>query len=374
LRVLIVITKGELGGAQTHVLELCRALRRQCDFRVMLGGAAQSPLARELRAIDVPVENVPGMSNEISVRSVISSVRQVAATARNWEADLIHVHSAVASGIGRIAGVLAARPVVYTVHGFGFKPEVALKRRCAAYLAERLLVPLTAKYICVSEAERQLARRLGVPQDEVSVIANGLGDSPWRADPQVGEPVIVMVARAVSPKRHDLLLRALAVMQQNGIEPPRTVLAGSGPLLDAAESMAKSLGLARVSFLGDVEQVPELLARSHIFVLLSDHEGQPISIIEAMRAGLPIVASDLPGIRTQVTDGVEGLLTPNEPVEIAKAIGQLVQDQELRTRIGAAARRKYERAFSVAGMAGDLKLLYDSFAEPVAAEVRPPVM
>ena len=96
MRVLIVITKGELGGAQTHVLELCRALRRQCDFRVMVGGTGDSWLARELTAIEVPVVNVPGMSNAISIPSLIGSVRQVAANARTWEADLIHVHSAVA--------------------------------------------------------------------------------------------------------------------------------------------------------------------------------------------------------------------------------------------------------------------------------------
>ena len=260
------------------------------------------------------------------------------------------------------------------MHGFGFKPEVPLKRRWAVYLVERLLVRLTAKYVCVCEAERELATRLGLREDEVSVIANGLSDSPWRAEPNATEPVVVMVARACSPKRHDLLLRALAVMQQDGIAPPRTILAGSGPLIDAARAMARTLRLERVSFLGDVEQVPKLLARSHIFVLLSDHEGQPISIIEAMRAGLPIVASDLPGIRTQITDGVEGLLTPNDPEAIARAIERLVSDPQLRARIAAAARRRYEREFSATSMAGEVKQLYDGLAVRLPAGERRPAM
>jgi glycosyltransferase involved in cell wall biosynthesis len=371
MRVLVVITKGELGGAQTHVLELCQMLHRQCDFRVMVGGTEDSPLGRELSAIGVPVEIVPGMCNETSIPSFIASVRQVAATARTWRADLIHVHSAVGSVVGRMAGLLAGRQVVYTVHGFGFKPQVALKRRWAVYLAERLLAVLTTKYICVSEAERQLATKLGAREDEVSVIANGLSDSPWRAEPGAIEPVLIMVARAVSPKRHDILLRALAVMQDKGIVVPRTILAGSGPLLDAARAMAEKFRLGRVSFLGDVDEVPRLLARSHIFVLLSDHEGQPISIIEAMRAGLPIVASDLPGIRTQITDGVEGFLTENNPEAVARTIERLVCDPQLRTRIAGDARRRYERDFSATNMAQAVKQVYDSLAVQQPAVARP---
>ena len=374
MRVLIVITKGELGGAQTHVLELCQMLQGQCDFRVMVGGTGDSPLGRELAAIGVPVDIVPGMCNEASIPSFVASVRQVAATARTWQADLIHVHSAVGAIVGRMAGLLAGRQVLYTVHGFGFKPQVALKRRWAVYMAERMLALLTTRYICVSEAERQLATKLGVREDEVSVIANGLSDSPWRAEPDAMEPVLIMVARAVSPKRHDILLRALAIMQDKGIVvPPQTILAGSGPLLDAARAMAEKFRLGRVSFLGDVDEVPRLLARSQIFVLLSDHEGQPISIIEAMRAGLPIVASDLPGIRTQITDGVEGLLTENEPEAVARTIERLVCDPQLRARIAAAARRRYERDFSATTMARAVMQVYDSLAlRPSGA--RPPVM
>jgi glycosyltransferase involved in cell wall biosynthesis len=374
VRVLIVITKGELGGAQTHVLELCQMLRRQCEFRVMVGEMGDSPLGRELSTMDVPVDVVPGMCNATSIPAFISCVRQVAATAKIWRADLIHVHSAVGALVGRMAGRLAGRQVLYTVHGFGFKPQVAAQRRWVVYLAERLLVRLTARYICVSDAERQLAIRLGVREREVFVIANGLRDSHWRAEPGAAEPVLVMVARAASPKRHDLLLRALAVMQDKGIAAPRTIFAGSGPLLPAARAMAEKFRLPSVSFLGDVHEVPRLLASSQIFALLSDHEGQPISVIEAMRAGLPIVASDLPGIRTQVTDGVEGFLTANDPEAVARSIEQLMRDRQLRARMAAAARRRYERDFSAATMAHAVMQVYGSLAVPRPGDAQARVM
>ncbi len=373
MRVLIVITKGEIGGAQTHVLELCRALRSEFEFRVMVGGVADSPLGRELSAIGVPVDTVPGMRNDTTIPLFVASVRQVAAVAGAWQADLIHAHSAVGSVVGRLAGLMARRQVLYTVHGFGFKRQVAWRRRCAVYLAERLLAGLTGKYICVSETERQLATKLGVGEHEVSVIANGIGDSPWRAEPHAGDPVLIMVARAVSPKRHDILLRALAVMRDRGmVVLPRTILAGSGPLLEPARAMAKKLELGCVSFLGDVQEVPQLMARAHIFILLSDHEGQPISIIEAMRAGLPIIASDLPGIRTQIMDGVEGLLVENEADAVALAIERLVLDPDLRARIAAAARRRYECDFSAATMAGAVKQIYHGLALPRKTAPLPP--
>jgi glycosyltransferase involved in cell wall biosynthesis len=374
VRVLIVITKGELGGAQTHVLELCQMLRRECEFRVMVGEPGNSPLGRELSAIGVPVDVVPGMSNESSIPAFMACVRQVAATARTWQADLIHVHSAVGALVGRLAGLMSGRQVVYTVHGFGFKPQVGAKRRWVVYWAERLLVRLTAKYICVSDAERQLAATLGVREGEVSVIANGLRDSQWRAEQEGAEPVLIMVARAVSPKRHDLLLHALAVMRDKGIVAPRTVFAGSGPLLPAVRALAEKFQLPGVSFLGDVDEVPRLLASSQIFALLSDHEGQPISVIEAMRAGLPIVASDLPGIRTQITDGVEGLLTANNPEAVAFSIERLMGDRQLRTRMAAAARRRYERDFSAATMAHAVMQVYGSLAVQPPYVVRPPVV
>lgn len=138
--------------------------------------------------------------------------------------------------------------------------------------------------------------------------------------------------------------------------------------------MAEKFRLSDVSFLGDVDEVPRLLARAQIFALLSDHEGQPIAVIEAMRAGLPVVASDLPGIRTQITDGVEGFLTANDPEAIARSIELLVCDRQLRARMAAAARRRYERDFSAATMAHAVMQVYGSLAARQQCGAFPPVM
>jgi glycosyltransferase involved in cell wall biosynthesis len=358
MRLVLIITKGELGGAQTHVAELCRALRHRCEFLVLIGGCEQSPLRDALSSLDIPVEIIPGLSNAVSPRSLLASVRQVHDRAKSWRADVIHVHSAVAAAVGRIAGWLAAIPVVYTVHGFAFKPQVPPLRRLCAFAGERLLAPLSTHVICVSPAERELALKLGMPERRVTVIPNGVSDSAARAQPSSGPATLIMVARMAAPKRHDLLLQALQVLQARGIAPPPTVMAGGGPLLAKCRETATASGLSCVSFCGDISNVDDRLAQCQVFVLLSDHEGQPISVIEAMRAGLPIVASDLPGIRTQITPGVEGLLTNNEPRAIADVLERLMTDPLLRARLGAAARRRFEEEFSAACMAEQVAQVY----------------
>lgn len=363
MRVVLVITKGELGGAQTHVAELCGALRDRCDFLVLIGGSGQSPLGDALASMKIPVESVPGLSNAVSPPSLLASVRQVADHARAWRADVIHVHSAVAAVVGRIAGWVAAVPVVYTVHGFAFKPQVPPVRRFCAFVAERLLAPLSTHVICVSHAERELALKLGLPPQRLSVISNGVSDSALRSQPSSLPATLIMVARMAPPKRHDLLLQALRVLQARGVAAPQTVLAGGGPLLAKWREAASASGLSCVSFCGDISDVDARLAQCQVFVLLSDHEGQPISVIEAMRAGLPIIASDLPGIRAQITPGVEGLLTCHEPEAIADAVERVVSDPLLRARLGAAARRRFESEFSASCMAEQVAAVYGRSAK-----------
>jgi glycosyltransferase involved in cell wall biosynthesis len=265
----------------------------------------------------------------------------------------------VASAVGRIAARMASVPVVYTVHGFAFKPQVPAVRRFCAFAGELLLAPLSSHVILVSQAEREFASQLRIPSPRISVISNGVADHPSRADPAREPPTLIMVARTVVQKRHDLLLSALEVLRSRGVPLPRTLLAGDGPLTAKLREAAWASGITCTEFCGDIADVTAKLAQSQIFVLLSNHEGQPISIIEAMRAGLPIVASDIPGIRSQVTHGVEGLLTSGDPSDVADALQRLMGDPALRARMGAAARRRYETEFSALGMADRVARIYD---------------
>ena len=181
-----------------------------------------------------------------------------------------------------------------------------------AFLAPALLAAWTTRMVCVSHFERQLARQLPLDPERVSVVHNALADVPWLSQPGTEPASLVMVARMAAPKRPDLLLQALHQLAGQGLA-PATHLLGGGPTLAVQQQHAQDLKLPHVHFAGDVPNVAEQLAQHQIFVLLSDHEGLPISVLEAMRSGLAIVASRLPGVEELITDGEHGLLVPNEP-------------------------------------------------------------
>jgi len=338
-----VITKGEAGGAQTHVLELCKALGAQVRFSAAIGESGPSTaLGQSLQALGVPVTALPSLGNSLHPWRVLRAVRDLLHLIRIERPDLIHVHSAVAGVVARIAGKISQTPVVYTVHGFGFKPQAPRLQRLYARGAESLLAAWTTRMICVSSHEQALARQLPLDPARVSVIPNAVADTAARADAAATPARLVMVARMAPPKRHDLLLQALQLLQSRGICPETTLL-GDGPQRKALEAQCRQAALSHVHPAGDVQDVDHQLAAHQVFVLLSDHEGLPISVIEAMRGGLAIVASHLPGLQELITHESDGLLVEPEPEAIAQALQRLLQDAPLRARLGAAARARYSQ-------------------------------
>ena len=358
IHVMQVITKGEIGGAQTHLLELCRALQGRVHFSAVIGGdAVSTPLGQALQAQGIAVSQLPGLRNSLNPLRIVQSVRALLQLIHRHRPHVIHAHSAVAGVIARLAGKISQTPVVYTVHGFGFKPQAPTRVRVSAWLAEAVLAAWTTRMVCVSEHERSLASRLPIDPERVSVIHNTLADVPQRARPAQQPSSIVMVARMASPKRPDVLLQALALMARQGLQPSVHLL-GDGPLLAAQRALAERLGLSQVQFEGDVDAVAERLSQHQIFVLLSDHEGLPISVLEAMRAGLAIVASRLPGVQELVSDGDSALLVDNNPDQVAQALSRLLADAPLRQRLGEQARARFERAFAPQQMAAQIWRIY----------------
>ena len=356
--VMLVISKGEAGGAQSHVLTLCLGLQAKVNFTVVIGGPEDSWLARQLSALGITVCPLPSLTQSLNPMHLLPAVRELQALIAQHEPDMVHAHSAMAGVVARLAAMRAHVPAIYTVHGFGFKPEVPWLQRSMSALAERALARWTAHMLCVSQHERTLAYGLPIDSDRVHVIPNGLSrlpapESTASAEPSVEPtvlPRLIMVARMAAPKRHDLLLQALALVRNSlGRELPVT-LAGDGPLLAEHQALAQSLDLQAITWAGDVHDVPALLPQHEVFVLLSDHEGMPITVLEAMRAGLCVLASDLPGVREQIAPNQTGVLVTHNPHAIAEQLLRLVKEPALRKRLGKAAQHTFEADFTAEHM------------------------
>ena len=367
--VMLVITKGEAGGAQSHVLALCEALVGQVRFTVVIGGPdAPSWLGDQLRDLGIRVLALPALQETLLPWRVWPALQDLMGLIQTHTPDVVHAHSAMAGLVARMTRVQLDVPVLYTVHGFGFKPQVPWVRRQMASLAERALSRLTSHMVCVSQHERELAYQLPIAHERVHVVPNGIAH--LKAPPETtwhDIPRLIMVARMKSPKRHDLLLQALAqVRDKLGHELPVT-FAGDGPLRAQYVALAEQLGLQEITWAGEVIHVAPLLAEHDVLVLLSDHEGMPITVLEAMRSGLTIVASDLPGIREQVIAGQEALLVHNNPDAVAEQLVRLAQEPYLRKRLAKAAQQAFESTFTVERMSQRVLSLYEQCIEEAKA-------
>ena len=202
--------------------------------------------------------------------------------------------------------------MVFTAHGWAFTEGIAARSRNLAVFLEKCAARLSSAIICVSEYDRQLALRMDVGNALLLTrIHNGVPEvsADQRSVPhRVGVLRIICVARLDVPKDHALLLDALDMLKEL---PWILELIGDGPLTQDIQQKTRDLGLAdRVEFSGLCNDVPARLAASDVFVLTSDWEGLPLSILEAMRAGLPVVSSDVGGVSESVTDEVTGFLIP----------------------------------------------------------------
>lgn len=288
------------------------------------------------------------------------ALRTMRALIREVAPDLVHTHSTKAGLLGRIAARLEGVPSVHTAHAWSFSDGQPRRRVIGAVPPEALVGRITTRFIVVSEADRELALRYRVGRDEqIRVVHNGVADHPARATPSGQPPTITMVARMAAPKDHALLIDALADVHR----PWRLQLVGDGPDRPALEAQIRARALGdRIELLGTRSDVPELLARSQVATLISKQEGFPLVVLEAMRAGLPVIASDVGGIREALTAECGSLVGRGDRAALSRAFDRLLADPELRAAQGAAGRARYEEHFTAARMVQKTAAVYDELA------------
>ncbi|WP_324718097.1 glycosyltransferase family 4 protein [Carboxydochorda subterranea] len=355
-----VITRSDsVGGAHVHVRDLSiHLLGKGHQVTVLAGG--QGPFTQELRDQGIPHRSLRYLARSIcpsrDVRGILELRRELSALMP----DIVSTHSSKAGWLGRLAAKSLGLPVLFTAHGWAFTEGVAKRERRFYAFAERLAGPFADRIITVSEHDRQLALAYRVaPPKQVVTIHNGVPDVPLalRARPERQPPRLVMIARFEPQKAHSALLSAIAGLADLSWE---LEFIGDGPLLEAVKAQVNGLGLEqRVRFLGARKDVAERLAGAQVFVLISNWEGLPRTILEAMRAGLPVVASDVGGVHEAVMEGETGFLVPRGQVgALRERLLRLIRVPDLRIQMGRSGRARYEHYFTFERMYHETMAVY----------------
>ncbi|MDQ2947050.1 MAG: glycosyltransferase family 4 protein [Acidobacteriota bacterium] len=361
MRIVFISTRADqVGGATVHVRDLAAAMiARGNAVTVLVGGAG--PVTMELAAKGVPYRSLGHLRRSPNLIQDVLAVFEIARHLRELKPDLLSTHTAKAGWVGRLSASLTGVPSIFTPHGWVISDRISRSGGYVFRLMEKVGAHFCSRIINVCEYERELARQCRIaPEYKLAMIHNGMPDVPagLRADPGRDPVRLVMVARMDRPKDHATLLRALADLKD---QPWSLEFIGDGPFESSIRKLSVQLGISdRVVYQRYTQEVAERLSAAQVFVLSSVSEAFPRSILEAMRAGLPVVASDVGGVSEAVEHNQTGFLTPKtDSAAMSFYLRRLIADASLRKRMGEAGRLRYERQFTFESMLLKSLMLYD---------------
>jgi glycosyltransferase involved in cell wall biosynthesis len=339
---LFVITKLELGGAQKNVLDLAARLDRE-KFNIFIFTARDGLLMQEARAIPgVCVTASRFLDRPLNPFKDFLALFELAAFIRRNRISVVHTHSSKGGIIGRWAAALAGvRAVCHTVHGWSFHDHQPLPAYRLCVLAERFVAASTRRFIVVSERDLKRGLDNGISvSGRYALVRYGIerGSFSGARPGGRGFPVIGTIA-CLKPQKAPLDFVRLAALVHRDFPDARFVLAGDGALRDRVMRRVREEGLeGSFTLSGWRRDIPGFLASLDVFCLTSLWEGLPIAVIEAMASSLPVVCTDTGGVRELIRDGANGfIVAPGDIEGMAKTLGRLLNDGELRRRIGRSA-------------------------------------
>ncbi|MGE7918115.1 glycosyltransferase family 4 protein [Viridibacillus sp. NPDC093762] len=349
MKIVQIITKLDTtGGAQTHVLALTKQLAvdgHEITILTSKGALIYQPLNEK----NISIIQLQHLKWAIHLVADIRAFFEIRSNLRRINPDVVALHSSKAGVVGRLAAFSLKIPTIFTVHGWAFTEGVKPIKRWIYQQIERAFARKTTKIITVSNYDYSLAieKKVG-KKDNMTTIHNGIHSSGKQVFSQNKIPKIIMVARFEQPKRQDLLIEVLSTMKEKEWQ---LVFIGDGKEMEATKALSLQHDIAhRVTFLGSRDDIETQLQQADLFVLLSNFEGLPISILEAMRAQLPVIASNVGGVPEIIIDGETGYIVNHDIQVIKDRLIQLLENRDLRLQLGHAGCRYFEDRFSFHSM------------------------
>lgn len=353
MKILQVIPTFGMGGAETMCAGLCRQLHSLGEevVAVSLSGE-QTALTRQIEAAGIPVRYL-----NKSLGLDPGCIGRLKKVIRQEQPQIVHTHLH-ALKYAALAGPGA--PIVHTVHNEAAQEAVFLDQKIGKYLFRRGLATPVA---LTREIQKSVTDLYGVT--EVPLVPNGIDLSRCqeKSDYTLHYPIeLLHIGRFYPQKNHAVLLEAAEFLKKRGV-PIRIRCYGDGPLLEEIRQKAAQMNLGNtVRFEGVTEDVFPCLSQADLFLLPSSWEGMPMTVIEAMGTGLPVVAARVGGIPDMLTDGESGVLIEPNAKALADAVQKLIQDEALRQALGQNARQAAQR-FSLDTMTQGYLALYQKLLE-----------
>ena len=353
----------QFGGTEQIILDLLAGADRSAWAPTLIhqDDTGARSLATGARAVDVPCLALHLRTG----RQGIAQIPQLVSTLRALRPHVIHAHltDPLSCKFALIAAAFARVPaVVATLQLFMDVTNVRGRR-----VQHRVVSATVDRYLAVSQyVASQLQERLHVPAHKVRVVHNAIAVERFDDRPDDGlrreltgdarRSLVLTVARLDEQKGHRYLLEAAVAVPEAVF-----VLVGDGIERSALETQAHELGVAsRIRFLGERHDIARLLASADVFVLPSLYEGLPVTVLEAMAAGTPIVATALGGTSEAVVNGATGILVPPaNPAALSAAIRRVLLERDLAARFSAAGRARVATRFSRSAMISAVETVYD---------------
>jgi glycosyltransferase involved in cell wall biosynthesis len=381
IRILRVIARLNMGGPAIHVASLAAGLETRGYHTTLVAGSlprGEDSMAFVAERLGVSVVDVPEMQREVALVQDAKSVRRLTQIIRTERPHILHTHTAKAGALARAAALAAggARPpiIVHTFHGHVMKGYFGPRRTAFFRRVERALARHSDVLVAVSpEVRDELVEHGIAPREKFAIVRLGiplderLGDETaaldYRTPYGIGPDAFVVgwVGRMTGVKDTGAVLEIVRATRERGVDAVLCMV-GDGPDRERLEQLAHDLGIARSTFfVGYQTDVAGYYRLFDAFLLPSMNEGTPVSAIEALASGTPVVATRVGGVPDVVREGVDGYLVEAGDTEAAAdRLAALARDPGLRRRLGKAGSAHVRERYSVERLVDDVDRLYRS--------------
>ena len=370
-----------VGGLQKQAHELNRELARlDCELLVLSGKHTKEDASSSV-VEGISVLRSPRLSQR-RPRLIVNAIWMVwKVFLRAGRYDVVHIHNLSTIGaLAAVAGRARGTAVLMKLPNVG---KLGIPGLCENALGKKVLHLLrsVSAFVAMAEGSVTELNDIGTPARKVFQMVNGINVEVFdeksvskKMNTGLKRTKVIFTGRFVPQKGLDELLNAWGALYRDGkLNGALLQLVGDGPELPSLKELSKELGLTEsVEFMGFRDDVPSLLQQASIFVLPSHVEGNSNSILEAMAAGLPIVATDVGGTRMQVGDIAADWIIPAHDVEgLRRCLARILGSEELRLRMGALMRRRIEEHFDIRVVAEGYHAAYEALASDLKADMRP---